>query len=241
VVREGPPVDVLVSVAEDEGAALLVVGSRGVGSAPALALGSTSLHLLQVSPVPVLVVPSPDDGPGHPDLRRILVGVDGATPSNVAIDLTCELAVAFGAWVELVNAVEEVPVIPLGPATTVSTAGERDAPRRARARIEPLRQQITACGVPVHLRVKRGVPEDVLRSTAALLGSDLIVLTSSHVGDPTDPLLATSVSRRMAALAHRPILVVPRTSAGSAGPAILDVRLGRAPRVGTKVPAAIDC
>jgi nucleotide-binding universal stress UspA family protein len=57
-VRDGDPVDVLLAAVEDEHADLLVVGSHGVGGRPELALGSTSLHVLQAARVPVLVVPA---------------------------------------------------------------------------------------------------------------------------------------------------------------------------------------
>ena len=56
-VRDGDPIDVLLAAVEDEHADLLVVGDRGVGDRPELALGSTSLHVLQAARVPVLVVP----------------------------------------------------------------------------------------------------------------------------------------------------------------------------------------
>ena len=58
---DGNPVTALVAVAGDEGAAMIVVGSRGTGGFPGLQLGSTSLQLAQHSPVPVVVVPSPPD------------------------------------------------------------------------------------------------------------------------------------------------------------------------------------
>jgi nucleotide-binding universal stress UspA family protein len=63
VVRDGCALDVLPAVVAEEGATLLVVGSRGTGADSARALGSTSLHLLQAAPVPVLVVPD-HGGPG---------------------------------------------------------------------------------------------------------------------------------------------------------------------------------
>jgi nucleotide-binding universal stress UspA family protein len=58
----GPPVDVVLHAAADERAGLLVVWSRGVGANPALALGSTSLRVLQAASVPVLVVPDRREG-----------------------------------------------------------------------------------------------------------------------------------------------------------------------------------
>jgi nucleotide-binding universal stress UspA family protein len=55
-VRPGHPVDVLLTVAAEEGVDLLVVGRRGIGRNRA-GLGSTSEALLQSSPVPVVVFP----------------------------------------------------------------------------------------------------------------------------------------------------------------------------------------
>jgi nucleotide-binding universal stress UspA family protein len=58
VCREGPPAQVLLDVAEQAGADLLVVGSRGIGGVANLLLGSTSLQLVEHARHPVLVVPS---------------------------------------------------------------------------------------------------------------------------------------------------------------------------------------
>jgi nucleotide-binding universal stress UspA family protein len=54
--EDGVPSDVLLRVAEREGAGLIVVGSRGLGGA-LHELGSTSGALVTISTVPVLVVP----------------------------------------------------------------------------------------------------------------------------------------------------------------------------------------
>ena len=57
VVAEGRPVEVLLDVAKERGAALIVVGSHGEGAVSAAFLGSTALKLLHHSKVPVMVVP----------------------------------------------------------------------------------------------------------------------------------------------------------------------------------------
>lgn len=57
IVEDGPAADVIVRVAEREGADLIVVGSRGHGQAPRL-LGSTSEAILARAQLPVLVIPA---------------------------------------------------------------------------------------------------------------------------------------------------------------------------------------
>ncbi len=55
--RDGSPVTVLLAVADEVDADLLVVGRRGAGGFPGLLLGSTSSQLAQSSTRPVTIVP----------------------------------------------------------------------------------------------------------------------------------------------------------------------------------------
>lgn len=208
VVRDGDAIDVLLDLAVETNAELLVIGTRGAGAAPALTLGSTALHLVQESPVPVLVVPDPERATRHLALRRILVAIDGTPASEAAVDRAADLAARFDAQVELVRAIEEVPVFPLGPATTARTAQEADTTAQARRDGETYCEQVRDHGVLVHLTVERGTPAEVVRQIAARLDADLIVAATHRAGDVGEDLLA-SVSRRIVHVAHRPTLVVP--------------------------------
>lgn len=58
LVRDGNPVSVVLAVAEEEHADLVVLGSRGLGGYPELLLGSTSTQVAQRSPRPVTIVPT---------------------------------------------------------------------------------------------------------------------------------------------------------------------------------------
>ncbi len=55
--REGPPFEVLLRVAQEVRADAIVVGTRGLGGASRVLLGSVSSHLTVGAPVPVTVVP----------------------------------------------------------------------------------------------------------------------------------------------------------------------------------------
>lgn len=58
---DGYPAETLVDYAQQVGADIIVVGSRGRGSLASLVLGSTSHRLLHISPCDVLVVKQHDD------------------------------------------------------------------------------------------------------------------------------------------------------------------------------------
>ncbi len=55
------PVDALISVGERHGARAIVVGSYGEAPLKGAILGSTPHKLLQLSPLPVICVPMPED------------------------------------------------------------------------------------------------------------------------------------------------------------------------------------
>lgn len=56
-VVDGPPVMVLLSVADEVEADLIVMGSRGLGGFPELLLGSTSTQVAQLAHRPVTIIP----------------------------------------------------------------------------------------------------------------------------------------------------------------------------------------
>jgi nucleotide-binding universal stress UspA family protein len=57
VVREGPPAQVILQVADEENASLIILGTRGPSSAAELLLGSVSTEVLRRARCPVLAVP----------------------------------------------------------------------------------------------------------------------------------------------------------------------------------------
>lgn len=57
LLRDGPPVAVLLAVAEEVEADLIVMGSRRLGGFPDTLLGSTSTQVAQQAHVPVTIIP----------------------------------------------------------------------------------------------------------------------------------------------------------------------------------------
>jgi nucleotide-binding universal stress UspA family protein len=209
--RDGHPIDVLLGAAHDEHAALIVVGSRGVGANPALALGSTSLRVLQASRVPVLVVPErrePASSAGELGLRHLLVGVDRSEASPVALELASEVTSLLGGSLSVLEVIEYVPPFPLGPSTAVITDGNEGAAQRVMALVEAEVRDIRSEGVAVQVIVRSGDPAPTLLEVADDVDADLVVVgTRGRVGPAG--LLLGSVARTVADRARRPTLVVP--------------------------------
>lgn len=80
-VEYGFPADKLADLADEEQAALIVVGSRGRGSLKAAFLGSVSTEVIGVARCPVLVVP-PGAAPDQPSLAAASKGT-GAVSGTI--------------------------------------------------------------------------------------------------------------------------------------------------------------
>jgi nucleotide-binding universal stress UspA family protein len=216
LVREGTPVGVLHHAVDEEEADLLVIGRH---STPEWGRLSTSLGVLAEPRVPTLAVPeaapephapAPAGGPGVPAWRA-LVGIDGSPPSLRALDLAVDLTEILGGDIVAATAVEDVPVFPLGPATTVTSEGETDAPARAAAMLAAACAPARARGLHVHTICQRGAPVALLLRLATMLDVDLIAVGTRGVGAPDHPMLG-SVSRRLVCDSPRPVLVAPATT-----------------------------
>jgi nucleotide-binding universal stress UspA family protein len=212
--RDGHPVDVVLGAVDDEHAVLLVVGSRGVGTNPAMALGSTSLRVLQAARVPVLVVPDARDGAplgGSVALRRILVGLDRSEPSFAALELASDVADLLGGSLSVLEVIDYVPPFPLGTSTAVTGKGEEQALERAIGLLESEVRDIRTRGVSAQVIVRSGDPAPTLLAIADDVDADLVVVGTRGRGGPADLLLG-SVARTVADRARRPTLVVPATA-----------------------------
>src|SRR5918997_3426536 len=102
--REGRAVEEIVGQAEEIGAGLVVVGSRGMGRLGRMALGSVSTGLAHRSPCPVLIVRGGEDA-WPPE--RVLVGYGSFEDTERAGFLGASLARALGAEAELVGVTGE--------------------------------------------------------------------------------------------------------------------------------------
>lgn len=209
-----PPGQALLEAARD-GAGLLVVGTRGLGTAAAIAMGSVSGQVVPHAACPTVVVPSPDDVP--PDDGSIVVGVDGSEHGDAALQFALREAARRSAPVVAVHAYRaEAPTLPFfDPGHTEVAVEAEHQHAQAEARAESSISQLVAraaaavgsagSGPDVTVRVAEGRAGDVLVDLSR--DAALTVVGTRGRGELRAALLG-SVSHHVLHHARRPVAVV---------------------------------
>src|SRR5262245_41359949 len=177
---EGDPADRLLDSVVQDGAELLVVGSRGRGSIRSALFGSVSRKLATDASCPVVVVPPEAAAAGGEGKDgSVVCGVDGSDHSIAAARLAQDLASRMGFRVFLVHALA-------GLESYVSYPGARDtapgpsaqpdsAERLAQELVDRAVQRVGGDATGV---VESGLPWDVLESVAARENGRLLVVAA---------------------------------------------------------------
>ena len=218
--RVGMPDKEIVRLAEEIGAGLVVLGSRGLGAVRRALMGSVSTSVVRHAHCPVLVVRGEEDGEERA-FGRILLALDGSAESRAAASAAAELSTVTGSGLHVLCVMETAPLNPYAPypgpeAWEVSEDVLEERKEKARAFLRREAERIEAKGVKVEeAHLASGVPAKEIVGAAEELGAGLIVLGSRGLGALKRTLLG-SVSDSVVRHAHCPVLVV-RGGAQQAG------------------------
>jgi nucleotide-binding universal stress UspA family protein len=142
---DGPAAPVLIEASR--GAALLVLGDRGLGSISGLVIGSVAVHAAAHADCPVLVIRGDEPPPGP-----VVVGVDGSESSERAVDFAFDEASRRGAPL--------MPVIVWNEVEAVADEAEGEAQRTLSEQLSGWRGKFP--DVEVAPAALRGHPRKVL-------------------------------------------------------------------------------
>ena len=198
--------------AEERDAGLLVVGSTGRGAVGRVLPGSTAERLMHGAPCPIAIVPHGwQAGAG---LSTIGVAFTDSDEGTEALRGGYALARRAGAKLRVLTAVKPGIRAAYGGMQAGGDVqrgkGETSVEGELRVKAEgELRRAVEALGgdVPVESDAFVEDPADVLISVSQNL--DLLVCGSRGYG-PRRAVLLGGVSRRLAAEAHCPVIVLPR-------------------------------
>lgn len=177
---------VIADSAEQAGAELLVVGSRGRGSVSSLVLGSVSLRLAVHAPCPTVIVP---ESAGAITNGPILCAVDDSEESRIALTTASTLAGHLAAQLLLVH---------VEPDDTRTPGSE-----------ELLARLVVECGLgtSVGRMMVHGEPAEAIVDAAASRNAEMIVIGSRGRGALASAALG-SVSSAVATQAPCPVTIV---------------------------------
>lgn len=192
---------------EEEGAALIVVGSTERGKLGRVLPGSTATALLQGAPAAVAVAPRGYGRESEHRIERIGVAVNGSEESQTALAAAIELARSAGAELRIISS-SEPSAFGYGSAVEILTAGEIESFATAEAeRVLTAAAEQVPAGIAAVTHLVHGDPAAALEAESARL--DLLLLGSRGYG-PLRRTLLGSVSSRVADSSRCPVLITPR-------------------------------
>lgn len=98
----------IVAYAEDVDIDLIVMGTHGRRGLHRMLVGSVTEEVVRTAPCPVLTVRTSADASPKQAIRRVLVPVDFSEASTAAIRHAKEIALTYGAEIDLLHVVREV-------------------------------------------------------------------------------------------------------------------------------------
>ena len=201
-VRLGRAPVVLRGAVSELGAELVVLGGKHHSTLGRWLAGSTSLNVARTADVPLLVTA----GAARP-IRRVLVAVDVSSAATPTLAAAERYAALFGAELRALNALEPLPVIPVGSPAFDQTAYYALSEDLLRREVWP---RIQAPWVEKVMR--HGTPVETIEAEVAAWRADLLVV-GSHGKGWVQRMLLGSVTERL--LNHLPtsVLVVPTAAA----------------------------
>jgi nucleotide-binding universal stress UspA family protein len=200
---ERDPEEALVLAARDRGADLVVIGSEDEEGVTSFGFGSIAHRLAHHLHCPLIVVPPGDTIIEH---GTVVVGVDGSTGSEQALQWASQLAAAVDGRVVAVSSVERSH-------TTFESSGD-GAPGETPA-VE--QRRVGDAGASIELIERCGSdPAGTLRDVAAESNAALIVV-SAKLHHSLGGLLLGAIADHLLHRPTRPLAVLPHGYSGWPG------------------------
>jgi nucleotide-binding universal stress UspA family protein len=205
VVRHGRVATEILEEAERIGAALIVVGARGVGAVERLLIGSVSSEVVDRAHCPVLVVRTAS-------MQRVLVATDGSADGDCAAEFVRASGLFRDPMLKVLSVIDTGGPWWAGFAPDAYEAACEAAERHAAETARTTGERLGAEHVVSASRVRGGEVGSTILEEAADWGADVIVLGTRGHGLLHRSLVG-STSRRVLHHAPMSVLVVRRPAA----------------------------
>jgi len=208
-VRPGHIADATQQLIGENGIDLVVTTTRGKSGTQHWLRGGVSRKLMQSVCIPVLLVQDSEQENGtEPNIKRILVALDGSINSERVLPYARALAKAYNSEIILVT----VPAVP--EVKNYRAAAEVVETIRAKAEVnikkflDAVARSLREDGIEVRTIVTGSIPAQTIVQISEDEHADLIMLTSRGRGG-MDLVLMGSVAQRLVQITPEPIFMMP--------------------------------
>ena len=205
--RLGIPSQIIIESADDLGADLIVIGTRGLTGLRHLLLGSTAERVVQHAHCAVLTV-HPGDKDKHDQIKTVLVPTDFSRDAETAYFAAFKL---LGRQSDTKIVLVHVYHLPYEYTAygTIPTSLDyfKDVEGAAEERLARLADELRSQGFHVETAAREGFPPEVILGEAKAVGADLIAM-GTHGRTGFAHLVLGSTAERVVQRADCPVLTV---------------------------------
>jgi nucleotide-binding universal stress UspA family protein len=200
---EGDPPEVIVDIAREKKADLIVMGTYGRRGLNRLLMGSATSQVIVKSPVDVLVVKK-ECTECTGSYRSVLLAFDGSEFSKKALKRACELSKLDGAEVTVVYVAPRYEeMIEFFRTSSIKNSMLQEAQKI----MDGAKELAAAQGITIRTVIEEGHAADRIIATAGKLKNDLIIM-GSYGWRGVNKAIMGSTAERVIIDASCPILVV---------------------------------
>jgi nucleotide-binding universal stress UspA family protein len=167
--RIGSPAEVIVSMAEEQKADLIVMGARGLGPVKERLLGSVSHRILTLAPCATLIVNGPVKA-----MKQILLPLQGLSDAEAAIRFLQLKPFHDAIEVTLLTVLPSTE--PPWPGDAAAAAASTEKLEEQADYIDGVAERLRAIGYQAHGVAVVGTPSTMILQQATTLRSDLILM-----------------------------------------------------------------
>ena len=206
----GQPSQVILHRADEVGADLVVLATRGTGGLRHLLLGSTAERVVHHAEMPVLSVHESDRAPVA-EARHVLLPTDFSDDARLAREAARRVfPFGEGSRIHLLHVFQlphEYEIYRAETFAEVYRSFRRDLREDLEAELHAVATELEATGAEIEVEVLEGHAGSMIVNRAAELGVDLIAM-GTHGRSTVQRLLLGSTARRVVQHAPCPVLTV---------------------------------
>ena len=209
IVQAGSPAEVAKNVVEDREIDLVVLTTRGRSGVTNWLSEGLSSKIVRYLDIPVLLVQTSDDGEVEiPDIKKLLVALDGSISSEATLPYARALGKSYGSKLQLVC----VPAVPesikyRAPAQVIRTIRQK-AVKSMKKFSEAIARSLREDNLEVEPIVTGSIPSQTIVELGKKDDVDLIMITSQGRGG-LDLLFMGSTAQNVVQKSNKPVFIVP--------------------------------